>query len=234
MARPKLQPPSLTYPEWIAAGRPSLALSTQQLAEWLVPPISKQRINDLCKQGALFRDGSKILTDQARNAAWLLNREGTEPAHKPVGRWVHPGGVKPPPAVRPPAVDYDTTSLDLEVVLEAISQQDLSMFKSADIKKARDLESALKTRVEREQKRGLLIERSLVQTVFGRLYQLDSNQFKTLGAKLAPELAGQFGIEDPAALLKVEALIDAEVLKILSHIKRLLDDFLVGVGGEAV
>jgi hypothetical protein len=111
---------------------------------------------------------------------------------------------------------------------------DMSMLTGADVQKVARLESALKTRVEREAKRGQLIERKLVQTVFGRLYQIDSNQLKTLGAKLAPDIAGEMGIEDTGSLLRIEQKIDEEVSKMLAHIKRLIDDFLVGIGGEAV
>lgn len=237
MARPTPPPIPYKYPEWIAAGRPALEVSTQQLAEWLVPPLTKQRINDFCKRGDLFREKGKINTAHKRNADWLIAREGNAHQPKPPGRW--PRAPKsdapaPPPPVYRPSTDTEFNSIDLEVILEAISQQDLSKLNGADVQKIQRMESALKTRVEREHKRGLLIERSLVQTVFGRLYQIDSNQLKTLGAKLAPDLAGEFGIEDAAALLSVEQKIDTEVNKILSHIKHLLDDFLQQIGGQPV
>jgi hypothetical protein len=142
----------------------------------------------------------------------------------------------PPPRKKKDSdeTDFALGGLDLDAVLEAISQMDMSMLTGADVQKVARLESALKTRVEREAKRGQLIERKLVQTVFGRLYQIDSNQLKTLGAKLAPDIAGEMGIEDTGSLLRIEQKIDEEVSKMLAHIKRLIDDFLVGIGGEAV
>jgi len=227
----------MTFQQWLDSGRPSLELSTQQLADWLVPSISKQRVNKFCTQGALYREGSKIRTDHPRNAEWLQGRIGCAPPPKDsAGR---KGGrydqVKVTPSVVPPATGDEETglgNLDLEAILDAISRLDLSRLSGADIQKVARLETALKTRVEREAKRGLLIERRLVQTVFGRLYQIDSNEMKTLGAKIAPDLAGEFGVEDPEVLLRVEKRIDDEVLKVLAHIKRLLDDFLLGVGGE--
>jgi hypothetical protein len=122
--------------------------------------------------------------------------------------------------------------IDAEEVLARLSSLDIRQLTPADVGKVARLESALKTRVEREHKRGLLIERSTVQTVFGRLHTIDVNELRTLGAKLAPDVAGLLGVDDPEKLLQVEKRIDDEVLKSLAHIKRVLNDFLKRAGGE--
>jgi hypothetical protein len=122
----------------------------------------------------------------------------------------------------------------LEVVLDAISRMDLTALPSAAVQKVARLESAFKTRVERETKQGLLIERRLVSTVFARLYQIDTNELRTIGAKVAPDVAAELGVEDPATQLRIEKRIDDEILKVMAHSKRLMDDFLVTVGAAPI
>lgn len=234
MGRQKLQPPSMTFQQWLDSGRPPLELSTQQLADWIVPSISKQRVHIFCTQGALFKEGSKIHTDHPTNAEWLQGRIGCAPPPRDSGGRKGGAAKLKGKTETPRGEVANLGSLDLEAILAAISQRDMSLLNGADIQKVARLETALKTRVERQTKRGLLIERSLVQSVFGRLYQIHMNEARTIGAKVAPDVAGEMGIEDAASILRVEEKIDGEILKVLAHIKRLFDDFLIGVGSEAV
>ena len=244
--RPKQTLPELSYPEWVKAGMPPLKLSVGQIAKWVVPSLSLQRVNFLINRGDLYRENKFIHTDHPRNREWFATRiDAPEPVRPPGSK----GYQTPPPAEQPAAAPHEmwpppppkrqyenreSEGLDIEVILEAINAGTLGGLTGADVQKVARLEAALKTRVEREAKRGLLVERKLVQTVFGRLYMVDSNQWRTLGAKLAPDIGGEFGIEDAGALLRVEQKIDAEVTRILSHVKRLLDDFLVNIGAEPV
>jgi len=55
-----------------------------------------------------------------------------------------------------------------------------------------------------------------------------------LGARLAPAIAGVFGVDDAEMILKVEQMVDIETMKVKAHIKRLLHDFLVGQGAEGI
>lgn len=125
-------------------------------------------------------------------------------------------------------------TIDWDVVLEAVSRMDLSQLSNAAVQKIQRIEAAYKTRVEHQTKRGKLIDRTLVATVLGRLYQIDSDQIKPLGAKVAPMVGGLCGVEDVATLLKIEQLVDEETHRILQHVKRLMDDFLIGIGAEPV
>lgn len=145
-----------------------------------------------------------------------------------------PKKKKPP---KNPPVDYGddgSEGYDLEEVVAGFRSLDLRQLSSADVAKAARLESALKTRVDQEHKRGLLVERALVQTVLGKLYTVDSNELKTLGSRVAPIMAGIFGEDDPEMILRAEREVEKEVFKSLAHIKRILDEFLVKLGGEEV
>lgn len=238
--------PAMTYQQWIEAGRPALKLSTLQMAPWLSNPVSIQRLNTLCKEGVLVRVDRKIDTSHPSNADWLRNHESTPPRHKPVGRWgpknTEPepdtGGIPqiwpaPPPKKKdlPDGVDLD--AIDLDAILETAEGLHFNTLTPAATQKLQRLEAAAKARVDRLAKRGQLIDRTLVATVFGRLHQIDSNELRTLGSRLAPTVAGALGVETAEGMLEVERLIEAEVTKSLAHQKRLLSDFLADIGAEA-
>lgn len=187
--------------------------------------ISRQAINDLCKRGDLRRVEKKIDTDDPVNAAWIQARLTCPPPPHPPGRW----GTPPPP---PPADDVGYAGFDLDGILNGTV--DLRTVAKVDVEKYHKLEAMLKIRVEREQRRGDLVDRKLVQTVFAKLFTIDSNEWCTLGAKLAAEIAGLFESSDPALVLRVEKLIDTATRKTLAHVKRTLDDFLVKIGAEGI
>jgi len=104
---------------------------------------------------------------------------------------------------------------------------DIRLLSKADIDKYGALEKAKKTRDERRAKRQELIERKLVQTVFGKLYSIDKNEFLTLGDKLAPDIATLAGVNDPAVILQINERIEEECYKILAHIKRVMSSELM-------
>lgn len=240
----------MTFEEWVIASYPPLSMSVKQVAMWL--GMTAQHINSYCKRGLLVRDyHSQIKTDHPENLAWFINRVGADVRPKAGGRGRFDNTVesKPKPAkVKPaptPGREWgdkeprwitnpggDSGEVDLETILDALNNLDLNKLPGAHVQKIQRLESALKTRVERMQKRGQLIDRALVSTVFGRLYQIHSNEFRTLGAKLAPSVGGELGVENPEALLRIEQYIDDEVIGILSHVKRVFDKFLQDVGAE--
>ncbi len=77
-----------------------------------------------------------------------------------------------------------------------------------------------------DERRRKLISRELVDRFFGKLYLVDSNEWKTLPDRLAPEMAAIFENDDPEKILEVSKRIDKEVYRTLSHVKRMMDDFL--------
>lgn len=215
-------------------------LSAQHFAE--KAGVTRQTIYNQIKAGVLFLgDDKKIDLDIPENLQYLRDRGVSLDDMKPPEKKPAAPRPKKPPAKsvvktksKPPSVPQTTLpAIDAEEVLARLSSLDIRNLTPADVGKVARLESALKTRVEREHKRGLLIERATVQTVFGRLYTIDSNELRTLGSKLGAEIAGMLGEEDPEKVLAVEKRIDDEVIKSLAHIKRVLGDFLRKAGADA-
>ena len=66
-----------------------------------------------------------------------------------------------------------------------------------------------------------------LKLVFGRVYSVHTGIINPLGAKLAAQLAAEFGVTDPAKVLRAQEIIDGETYPALSSIKRELDAFLV-------
>lgn len=209
-----------------------MILSCEKFGQSLNPPLTKQRIYQLLARGDLIKENKKINTDNPTNAAWLAGYpHHTQPKPVNYAGSVAAGGIPVAPvAPRPPAAP--TEELDAEALLEQVANLDLRTMTKASIDKIRVLETALKTRVERQQRMGLLIERKLVSVTFGKLYQIDTNELRPIGAALSPEIAGVLGVDDPEKILQVEQIIDSKVMKVLAHIQRLMNDFLVRVGAE--
>ena len=87
---------------------------------------------------------------------------------------------------------------------------------------------AKKAKQDREVKRGELIKRELVKSIFAQIHTVDTNQWKTLEDKIMPELCGLFEVQDgsPEAI-KARKLISEEVSKILRFVKRQIDEFFI-------
>jgi hypothetical protein len=219
-----------------------MKFSVAEFGKYLNPPLTRMRVNQLVTKGELFRgDDRKIDTAHPTNAAWIDSRKYTAAMPKSGGRKPagdKPPGNKPPRDISPPPLVIASQLTDEaeinDVLTRLVNARDIRTMSMVDVQKIHRIETALKVRVEREHKRRELIERSLVRTVFGKLWQVDTNELRTLGGKLAPDLAGLMGIDDPVISLMIEQRIDGEILKSLNHIKRIIDDFLVSVGSEAV
>lgn len=232
-------------------------LSVKDVAEMV--GITTMQVNNYCTTNRLFRyangpNKSRIPTDHAGNREFLLDRIGYQPPELKGGPRLRVGAPPieaqlsrvmkypltappPPPSDRMPSAEQygpGEDMLRLEEVLEAVQSLDLTRLSAAAVQKVARLETALKTRADREYKRGQLIDRALVSTVFNRLYQIDSNELKTIGAKVAPDVGAEFGVEDTETLLRIEKRIEDEILRVLAHIKQVMDDFLRGVGAETI
>ena len=77
-----------------------------------------------------------------------------------------------------------------------------------------------------------LIERDLVAQVFAKIYAVDVNEFRTLGASLAPVVASIAGADRPDIVLQIEQAIEKRVFKVLGHVKRIINDFLKSIEAE--
>lgn len=240
-----------------------MKLSVAEFAARLIPPISRQTLNSHVTRGALIRGtDKKIDTDHPTNAAWLQARLEKPPvipyAPQPntgtgIPRTTFGNPIKE--TTRSPQrqstavstgapdrrytsdgseVDDSLDNVDADDVLAYMSTLDIRRFSKAQVDKLRSMESMLKIRVEREHKRRELIERTLVQTVFAKLYQVDSAELGIIGSRLAASIAGIFESDDAELILKVELMIDIDTMKVRKHVKRILHDFLVKQGAEGL
>lgn len=107
-----------------------------------------------------------------------------------------------------------------------ISFSDAMRLSKVDLEKIKIYESIKKTKIETEQKRNELISRKLIKQIFGKLYEIDMNQFVQLKAKLAPALMGLAGCTDSEILIKAEEKINDEIYLILNNVQAEIDKFL--------
>ena len=189
--------------------------TVKELSQYL--NVTRQLVNGHCLKGNLVRDDDGLLdSENALNRAWIEQRV-KNPAHKPVGQSTHRTRILAP---------GDTTPSDDLIPEGDLTPDQLKNMSKADIDKLKSMESMLKTQVERQIKRKELISRKLVAEVFGEIYSIEAQALKTMGVKLASDLAGFCGCDDPAAVLKVEQRIDGEVAKALKHITVTIDKAL--------
>jgi hypothetical protein len=87
-------------------------------------------------------------------------------------------------------------------------------------------ERALKLQIENERKRGLLLERDLVASVFGKVYAAHRSIFLNMGPSLAGIIAAKTGIKKTEIKIGIEEVITGECYQALATIKREIDDFL--------
>ena len=202
-------------------------MTPPKFASSLHPPVTRQYIYKLRDKGVLVVENKRIDTDHPTNAAWLKGY----PYHDNP----KPPGTKTTavPGVRVHGVPDPNEELDeerVENILERLAAVDLFKVKQNEANTFKAIEAALKTRQDRQIKRKELIDRRLVQTVFSRLYQIDTNELRPIGSMVAPEIAGVFSSDDPEKILEAERIIDERVMRVLGHIKRTMADALTGWG----
>lgn len=126
---------------------------------------------------------------------------------------------------------------ELKVVrsLDDVNESNILTLEKRDLDKFKVFEQALETRLKREERRGLLIPRSMVRLVMAKKYSIDVNQIKTMEDRLTPDICGIFGMGDngPEAVA-VRKLINDDTSKFLRQVKRLIDDFLKKVDAEKI
>lgn len=130
-----------------------------------------------------------------------------------------PSPVPPPP---PPAlVGFKS--------LAELTESDLLGFSKQDVDKMKVIEQTLKTRLDREHAQGLLVKRQDVKQVFAKIYSVDTNELKSLEDRLTPAICGVFGEPDDSdSALQIRKMLNEEVTKSLKHIKRIINDYLMG------
>lgn len=185
-------------------------LKKVDFSRWIDPPVTKQYVNKLINEGQIYVEDDLIDTDHPINAVWITARR-----ERITGEML---------------MDSPENDVMVDEILRKLATLDIRQVTKAEIDKIKGLESALKTRVERQQKRGELISRDFVQSVFGKLYQIDSNELRVISSVVAPEIAGVLGVDDDEKVLEIEKIIDDRILKVIAHVKRVLNDALKSWG----
>jgi len=70
--------------------------------------------------------------------------------------------------------------------------------------------------------------------VFGRIYSVHTSILRPLDAKLADQLAAEYGVTDPAKILRGQQILSGEIFQALGQIKREIDEFLAKEGERVV
>ncbi|MCP4748090.1 MAG: hypothetical protein GY874_18430 [Desulfobacteraceae bacterium] len=133
-----------------------------------------------------------------------------------------------------PALQTNSTDVD-NINLNALTDgTDIERLDKKSVERLKTIEQVLSIRQKRAADRGKLIERDTVARVFAELYTIDVNEFRTMGPSLAAPIASAAGVDDPEKILKIEQIIEEAVFKILKHVKRVTNNFLLSIDAEQI
>lgn len=197
--------------------------------------VSRAAITKACQVGTIGTDSEgNVNLDRSITQAYLKAKLArNKPKPPPVGKPPRKPGPKPgakaiKKAQQAEALEYQHGHFPELKSLDDLNSTNMHLYDKADVDKFKSLESALINKVKREELQGLLIRRSTVRTVFSKLYTIDTNQWKTLEDRLAPDICGIFDFEEGCPEeVEVRKKISREVVKTMKFVKRLMDDFLI-------
>lgn len=191
----------------------------------IVAGVSRAAITMAGQAGILVvRPDGKLDTDNPVNKDYIIRNKNKNKKSKN-----KPSQAANPPSSEPEIKDLTLPSEDmhfdeLSTYLEALPQSSAEKLKT--ISQIRQLQ--VKTKKDRQE----LISRKLISKIFAKLYMVDVNEWRTLGAHLAPEIAAIAGIDDDETIIKVGEAIEKEVFIVLQHVKRIVNDFLKTIKAE--
>ena len=111
--------------------------------------------------------------------------------------------------------------------LDDITDENIIDVDKQDIDKFKVYEQALKTKLDREEKRGDLIPRIMVRQAFSKLYTIYVNQFKTAEDRLVPDICAIFGFPDSSPeAVKLREVISGDMAVGLHSTHRQFNDFM--------
>ncbi len=181
--------------------------------------VSRAAITRACQSGALvIRPDGKLDTDNPVNRDYIVRNQSKNKKSKDGSSQATEPSPATPEKKESIFLSGDMDFDKLNHNLEALSISSIDKLKV--ISQTRQIQ--IKTKKERQE----LISRELISKVFAKLYMVDVNELRTLGANLAPEIAALAAIDDDEIIIKVGEAIEKEVFAVLQHIKRIVDDFL--------
>ena len=186
--------------------------------------VSRVAVTLACKKGALVvRPDGKLETDNPVNKDYV-NRHKNRPKKK---KTIKQQQVEREPEKPPFQSDIKLTDISSDRFDEFLSQ--LSAINRGEIEALKILEHIKRERIKSDKERNELISRDRVAKFFGKLYQIDVQELRTLGPNLAPEIIAAISDiqDDDGKIIKIEELIEKEVFIILQHIKRVINEHLL-------
>jgi hypothetical protein len=147
------------------------------------------------------------------------------------GRQAGKTAEKAPKVASPDQADHEVSEADLED-MRGVLLSNMEQLSKPELDRLKALEQVRALKQKTDQARLKLIDRDLVARCFSKIYAVDVNELRTLGANLAPGLASIFGADRPDLILQAEQTIEAEVFKVLEHVKRIISDFLKSIKAE--
>ena len=132
---------------------------------------------------------------------------------------------------QPTAPDIITENDIPDYLKKMIDSGDLTMLQFLSLSKSeadkiKIYEQLKQIRQDRLRKRRELIDIKFIKLIFGKIYDIDSNEFMAIKTRLKPNLSKIFKTNDDTTLLEAEKAIDDELWETLSRIKFEFDKFL--------
>jgi hypothetical protein len=117
---------------------------------------------------------------------------------------------------------------------ESLTNVEIVNLPKAWVEKIKIYESTKQIVQKRQQERRELISAKLLRIIFGKLFEIHTNEFLTIKSKSVANIAGVFGSTDEEKKLKAEKILDEDLWEVLQHIKIEFNKFLVKTGNEPI
>lgn len=135
----------------------------------------------------------------------------TDPTNKLYIETDRAGNGKAGTVIIPPAVP-ELSDLEKSIDTAVTSKAGASLLK--------ELENIKKLRIHNEKQLENLIDRGVVRKYFGAMSSIIINYFFPIGNRLAPRVAGVCKVTDPADVIKIQTIIDKEIMRALDQFKK--------------
>lgn len=186
--------------------------------------ISRQAVYQLIRDGKLVQTTKgKLDVNNPTNKEYLSNKK--HGIKKPETKAIKADKAKPED--KKPSTNQDDQPKDY-------NPEDLNTISHTSANKLKTIEGIRKIQIANDTARLELVSRDSVKMILSKLYQIDVNQWRTLGPNLSPEIAAIVGTDDNETMLKISDAIDKEAFTILKQVKRILNDFLKDIKSDGI
>lgn len=197
----------------------------------LLAGVSRVTICKMAREGKLVkRPDGKFSVKNPVNSEYI-NRDKSVNKKKGLGSRKKSAQKK---QIAPKMEDVQEEDIVLETfnILKINEAGYLDKFSAAHVEKLVKIARMKKIDIETQEKRNKLISRELITDIFNQLYTIDTNEWRTLGLNVAPQVAADMGIDDPKKVIKIAENIDKETFATLKRVKKLVNKFLKTIKSE--